>query len=199
MLTKVLRSSFVGKKTKTCMMAMISPSAASCEQTLNTLRYADRVKELKVDGPPDPNVIGRTSPDIDRENSSLGIIEEFEEADTQMSGMNLIESTLGERLEMTQEEIKLQKAMDTVQETEEGLIQAFSSLNEVVAENPDLMQGRAFNDPDADRDEVNKRIKQMLNEFREKLRFCEEVQNLYEEALCEEEQAVISLEKRNIH
>lgn len=29
---------------------MISPSMASCEHSLNTLRYADRVKELAVDG-----------------------------------------------------------------------------------------------------------------------------------------------------
>merc|ERR1719376_587026 len=29
------------------MIANISPSNRSCEHTLNTLRYADRVKELK--------------------------------------------------------------------------------------------------------------------------------------------------------
>ena len=28
------------------MIAMISPGLSSCEHTLNTLRYADRVKEL---------------------------------------------------------------------------------------------------------------------------------------------------------
>ena len=31
------------------MIAMISPSMSSCEHTLNTLRYTDRVKELGVD------------------------------------------------------------------------------------------------------------------------------------------------------
>ena len=31
------------------MIAMISPSMSSCEHTLNTLRYADRVKELNAD------------------------------------------------------------------------------------------------------------------------------------------------------
>ena len=45
-LTQVLKDSFVGEKARTCMIAMISPSLASCEHTLNTLRYADRVKEL---------------------------------------------------------------------------------------------------------------------------------------------------------
>ncbi|XP_053739284.1 kinesin-like protein KIF2C [Synchiropus splendidus] len=45
-LTKVLRDSFIGEKSRTCMIAMVSPGMASCEYTMNTLRYADRVKEL---------------------------------------------------------------------------------------------------------------------------------------------------------
>jgi kinesin family protein 2/24 len=42
----VLRDSFVGY-CKTVMIANVSPNSSSCENTLNTLKYADRVKELK--------------------------------------------------------------------------------------------------------------------------------------------------------
>ncbi|XP_030632578.1 kinesin-like protein KIF2A isoform X5 [Chanos chanos] len=52
-LTQVLRDSFIGENSRTCMIATISPGMASCENTLNTLRYANRVKELTVD----PNAV----------------------------------------------------------------------------------------------------------------------------------------------
>jgi kinesin family protein 2/24 len=44
-LTQVLKQSFVGKNCRSVMIACISPNIGNCEQTLNTLRYADRVKE----------------------------------------------------------------------------------------------------------------------------------------------------------
>lgn len=46
-LTAVLRDSFVGKEARTVMIANVSPNSLSVEHSLNTLRYADRVKELR--------------------------------------------------------------------------------------------------------------------------------------------------------
>lgn len=49
-LTQILRESFVGR-CRTCVIATISPCQRHCEDTLNTLRYADRIKELKTTNP----------------------------------------------------------------------------------------------------------------------------------------------------
>ncbi|XP_028314369.1 kinesin-like protein KIF2A isoform X2 [Gouania willdenowi] len=47
-LTQVLRDSFIGENSRTCMIATISPGMTCCENTLNTLRYANRVKEFGI-------------------------------------------------------------------------------------------------------------------------------------------------------
>lgn len=47
-LTAVLRDSFLGDQARTVMIANISPNNSSVEHTLNTLRYADRVKGAPV-------------------------------------------------------------------------------------------------------------------------------------------------------
>lgn len=51
-LTAVLRDSFVGGQARTVMIANISPNATSVEHTLNTLRYADRVKGERMSASP---------------------------------------------------------------------------------------------------------------------------------------------------
>ena len=49
-LTQVLKDSFIGNS-RTVMIANIGPNSLAAEHTLNTLRYSDRVKELKGGGP----------------------------------------------------------------------------------------------------------------------------------------------------
>ncbi|ORX54301.1 kinesin-domain-containing protein [Piromyces finnis] len=46
-LTQILRDSLVGKNCKSVMVATISPSSKSCDHSLNTLRYANRIKSYK--------------------------------------------------------------------------------------------------------------------------------------------------------
>ena len=46
---QVLKDSFTGKS-RTAMIATISPADNNAEHTCNTLRYADRVKELSKSG-----------------------------------------------------------------------------------------------------------------------------------------------------
>ncbi|GFP83466.1 kinesin-13a [Phtheirospermum japonicum] len=68
-LTEVLRDSFVGNS-RTVMISCISPNAGSCEHTLNTLRYADRVKSLSKSGNPKKDQASSLPPIVKDSSSS---------------------------------------------------------------------------------------------------------------------------------
>ncbi|KAI8644242.1 P-loop containing nucleoside triphosphate hydrolase protein [Parasitella parasitica] len=79
-LTQVLKDSFTGDS-RTCMIATISPNNPNSEHTLNTLRYADRVKELR--GESDSRLIGDAGENIDSAEAGLVTLEaELETRDT---------------------------------------------------------------------------------------------------------------------
>lgn len=67
-LTLVLKDSFTRQKSRTVMIATVSPAASSADHTINTLRYADRIKERTVSqqGAPSPgpasNMLSGRSP-----------------------------------------------------------------------------------------------------------------------------------------
>ncbi|KAK4856029.1 hypothetical protein QYF36_013397 [Acer negundo] len=65
-LTEVLRDSFVGNS-RTVMISCISPNAGSCEHTLNTLRYADRVKSLSKSGNTKKDQVVNSLPPISKD------------------------------------------------------------------------------------------------------------------------------------
>lgn len=71
-LTLVLKDSFIGN-CRTVMIGNVSPGLSSCEHTLNTLRYSDRVKELKRGGSRDT----MNPMMLPRQNSNMIKIDDF--------------------------------------------------------------------------------------------------------------------------
>ena len=102
-ITKVLRDSFIGEKARTCMIAMIGPSMASCEHTLNTLRYADRVKELAV-GESEELVVDR----VEDEEEELEADESLEQ-----SGLVQLQNLAGE--ECNEDWVQYQESLAVMQ------------------------------------------------------------------------------------
>ncbi|VDN60421.1 unnamed protein product [Dracunculus medinensis] len=109
-LTLVLRDSFIGSNAKTCMIAMISPGMSSCEHTLNTLRYADRVKELGAD----------EGSNIPMEDDELMLANDDDDFD-------LIQST---NMGMSEEAYKMQRTLQSVARSEERSLDELTSIFE---------------------------------------------------------------------
>ena len=116
-LTQVLKDSFVGDNARTCMIAMISPSMASCEHTLNTLRYADRVKELAV------KEKGATAEIFTDEDE---VEEQEEEVQLEISGLVQLRSLNDE--ECSPDWLRLQENMEKMQALEEEVVEGHRSL-----------------------------------------------------------------------
>lgn len=47
-LTHILRDSLTGCKTRTCLMANVSPPDDCCQCSLNTLQYASRIRDISM-------------------------------------------------------------------------------------------------------------------------------------------------------
>lgn len=99
-LTEVLRDSFVGNS-RTVMISCISPNAGSCEHTLNTLRYADRVKSLSRSGNAKKDQVSSSvPPPINREilsGSTMPVASEVEEVYEQHQEVKAVD--MGRRIQ----------------------------------------------------------------------------------------------------
>ncbi|XP_068095630.1 kinesin-like protein KIF2C isoform X2 [Hyperolius riggenbachi] len=113
-LTQILRDSFIGENSRTCMIAMLSPGLNSSEYTLNTLRYADRVKELSPhSAETTDNQQMETGEFSDGSQSSLeasGFVGDLElkdeELSTHMDSFQAAMSQIGELEEKAVEELR---------------------------------------------------------------------------------------------
>lgn len=47
-LTHILRDSLVGTRTRTCLLANVSPADDCCQCSLNTLQYASRIRDISI-------------------------------------------------------------------------------------------------------------------------------------------------------
>ncbi|CAL8329474.1 unnamed protein product [Arctogadus glacialis] len=117
-LTQVLRDSFIGENSRTCMIATISPGMTSCENTLNTLRYANRVKELSVDA---NQVMEGVRPNIHVVNQMELLDEDWLSSSPQRDDLKLLCEQNGE--EMSPQLYNFHEAVSQMGEMEEQVLE----------------------------------------------------------------------------
>ncbi|KAL8440063.1 hypothetical protein Efla_004047 [Eimeria flavescens] len=69
-LTRILQTA-LGGNSKTCMIAALSPATVNYEETLSTLRYADRVKQIKNEAVVNENPLEKLIRELREENERL--------------------------------------------------------------------------------------------------------------------------------
>lgn len=178
-LTQVLRDSFLGDNTRICMIATVSPGMSSCELSLNTLRYADRLKEY---GAQDPT---------EAKNSPTG------EYDDGIQGMEIgspVDDDLAQLRSMNEGELSVDlynfhEAVSHLQEMEEEVLDAHKNVQEAMSKWMDMGASllSMSNEVDYDVDAYVQQLEDLLAEKLEVLsRFKDKVSS-FRGQLAEEE------------
>jgi len=184
-LTQVLRDSFIGDKARTCMIAMIGPSMSSCEHTLNTLRYADRVKEL---GASDPSRQERA------EISDLGggfqeFIEDEDERVLSPEDSDLAQLRSLNDGECSADWYQFQESVAHLQLLEEEVVETHKNLLDNMEHwlQQDASLLAMTNEVDYDQDAYAQQLEDMIAEKQEALEALREKTRAFRECLNEEE------------
>jgi len=192
-LTQVLRDSFIGDKARTCMIAMIGPSMSSCEHTLNTLRYADRVKELGVDRATknpggtsleyEDDLLGESLGDLESENGRMedGVLSPEDSDLAQLRSLNDGECS-ADWYNFQESVAHLQALEEEVVESHKNLV---DSMEHWIQQDASLLA--MTNEVDYDQDAYAQQLEDMIAEKQEQLATLREKTRAFRECQSEEE------------
>jgi kinesin family protein 2/24 len=147
-LTLILKDCFVSRSARTAMIATLAPGSKSSDHTLNTLRYADRIKEKKVGDSFAPTLNNKSPPipmmqpqPMKKLSPSQNDVDEYDELE---EIMNDYPSSSQEVDEMDEEQVSEIDRLTVLFEEEENLLnlhmQSIHENAELLTEEGALLQ-----------------------------------------------------------